>query len=127
MFSQNPPDFSFPSQVVLAVVFASAQAGIIAPYAGLAGIAAPYGLAAAPALGYANAYGYANVAANIAPVAYNTAPIAAPIAAPVAPIAAPVAPIAAQYALPAPRVVEEPAIVEQAVTPVEQHGYSIAY
>jgi hypothetical protein len=91
--------------VVLAVVLAAANAGIVPAPLGYAGL----GYAGLP-LGYAGA---------ALPLAYAGAPLAAPIA----PIA--IAPQA--YALPPVREVAEPSIVEQAVEKVEQHGYSIRY
>ena len=96
-------------QVVLAVLVVAAQSGIIAPgYAGL-----PLGYAGAP-LGYAGApLAYAG-----APLAYAGVPVAAPIA---------VAPAPAAYALPPVREIAEAPIVQTAVEPVEQHGYSVRY
>merc|ERR1712007_78960 len=97
---------------VLAAVLAAATAEGYYPagyagcgglgYAGLGGLYGGYG--AYPGYG---AYGYAAGA------------YAAPLAA--APLAA--APIAANYAVPAPRVLQEAPIVEQIVEPVEQWGY----
>jgi hypothetical protein len=96
--------------VVLAVVLAAANAGIVPAPLGYAGL----GYAGLP-LGYAGA---------ALPLAYAGAPLAAPIA-PLA--AAPLAIAPQAYALPPVREVAEPSIVEQAVEKVEQHGYSIRY
>merc|ERR1712007_252063 len=94
---------------VLAAVLAAATAEGYYP----AGYAGYGGYGAYPGYG---AYGYA-AGAYAAPLA--AAPLAAaPIAA--APIAAP---IATNYAVPAPRVLQEAPIVEQIVEPVEQWGY----
>merc|ERR1712223_2206765 len=109
---------------VLAAVLAAATAEGYYPagyagygglgYAGLGGLYGGYG--GYPGYG---AYGYAG--AYAAPIA--AAPLAAaPIAA--APIAAP---IATNYAVPAPRVLQEAPIVEQIVEPVEQWGYKVKY
>merc|ERR1712223_1786714 len=104
---------------VLAAVLAAATAEGYYPagyagygglgYAGLGGLYGGYG--GYPGYG---AYGYAG--AYAAPIA------AAPLAA--APIAAP---IATNYAVPAPRVLQEAPIVEQIVEPVEQWGYKVKY
>jgi hypothetical protein len=101
---------------VLAVVVATAQAGVVP--------ALPANVYAAGLQGYAGL-----------PIAHATLPYAAPIAAPVAApvlaktVAAPavVAPVAKTYAVPAPRTIEEAPIVEQIPEKVEQHGYSIRY
>lgn len=85
----------------------AAQSAIIAP-AGYAGL--PLGYAGAP-LAYAGA-------PLAAPIAYAGATIAAPIA---------VAPAPAAYALPPVREIAEAPIVQTAVEPVEQHGYSVRY
>merc|ERR1712007_1013 len=100
---------------VLAAVLAAATAEGYYPagyagygglgYAGLGGLYGGYG--AYPGYG---AYGYA-AGAYAAPLA------AAPIA----------APIATNYAVPAPRVLQEAPIVEQIVEPVEQWGYKVKY
>jgi hypothetical protein len=89
--------------VVLAVVLATAQAGLLAaPYAGLPLAAAPLGYAGLPLA---------------APLGYAGLPLAA----------APLAHHAHAYALPAVREVQEAPIIQQAVEPVEQHGYKIRY
>jgi len=101
--------------VVLAVLAVATQASLVplgaTPYAYQVSQGYPAG-----ALAYAGA-----------PLAYAGAPLgyaAAHIAAPAVAVAAP-APAA--YALPPVREIAEAPIVETAVEPVEQHGYSIRY
>jgi len=116
--------------VVLAAVVAAAQGQIALPagvqalpaaglplgafpyHAGLAGAYAPHHLGAALPLQYAHAGLPLAAGAAPAPLAY-------------APVAVPAAP--RTYAVPPPRFVEEPAIVETVTEKVEQHGYKIKY
>merc|ERR1711981_359620 len=118
--TKTPISFIMYKLFVLAAVLAAATAEGYYPagyagygglgYAGLGGLYGGYG--GYPGYG---AYGYA-AGAYAAPYAH--APIAA------APIAAP---IATNYAVPAPRVLQEAPIVEQVVEPVEQWGYKVKY
>ena len=96
----------------------AAESDPAAYYAGYAGYGGLYGHGLA-GLGYAGygGYGYGGYAAP-AYAGYAAAPV---VAAPV------VAPAPVNYAVPAPRVLQEEPIVEQIVEPVEQWGYKIRY
>jgi len=101
---------------VIAAVLATATAEGFYPagYAGYGGLY-PAGLAGLGGYGGYGAYGYAGA---LAAPAY---------AAPLAAAPAVVAPAPVNYAVPAPRVLEEAPIVEKIVEPVEQWGYKIKY
>jgi len=107
---------------VIAAVLATATAEGFYPagYAGYGGLY-PAGLAGLGGYGGYGAYGYAGA---LAAPAYAAPAVAAPVLA-----AAPavVAPAPVNYAVPAPRVLEEAPIVEKIVEPVEQWGYKIKY
>lgn len=106
---------------VIAAVLATATAEGFYPagYAGFGGLY-PGGLAGLHG-GYGGygAYGYAGALAAPAYAAHVAAPV---VAAP-----AVVAPAPVNYAVPAPRVLQEAPIVEKIVEPVEQWGYKIKY
>jgi len=101
---------------VIAAVLATATAEGFYPagYAGYGGLY-PAGLAGLGGYGGYGAYGYAGA---LAAPAY---------AAPLAAAPAVVAPAPVNYAVPAPRVLQEAPIVEKIVEPVEQWGYKIKY
>jgi len=117
--------------LVLAAVLATATAEGYYPagYAGAGGLYAN-GVAGLPYGAY-GAYGYGGaVAAPAAYGAYGYPGLGAPALAPLPVAAAPVVaalPAPRQYAVPAPRVLQEESIVEKIVEPVEQWGYKIKY